>query len=127
MAEESSESEFGEGGQSEDVSVDSDSDDPNGTDALVKAVREEAARKLKAERKAKRKAEKAESIRLAEKRKKKEVKLNKLTSISGWNSQSTQTCFRCGKTGHVKADCPQRSRPHNGDEQDRPKKSPKST
>lgn len=125
MAEDSSESESDEGDQSEDDSADSDSDDQNGTVALVKAGREEAARKLKAERKAKRKAEKAELIRLAEKRKKKEIKLNKLTSISGGNSQPMQTCFDCGKTGHVKANCPKRSRHRDGDE-DRPRKSRKS-
>jgi hypothetical protein len=126
MVEDSSESESDEeGDQSEDDSADSDSDDQNGIDALVKAGREEAARKLKAERKAKRKAEKAELIRLAEKRKKKEIKLNKLTSISGGNSQPTQTCFCCGKAGHVKVNCPKRSRHRDGDE-DRPRKSRKS-
>ena len=111
MAEDSSDSESDrEGDQSENNSADNDSDDPNGTDSLVKAAREEAARKLKVERKAKRKAEKAELTRFAERRKKKDVKLNKLTSISVGNSRPMQACFSCGREGHVKANCPNRSR-----------------
>lgn len=96
----------------------------------MKAAREEAAQKLKAERKAKRKAEKAESLRLAEKRKKKDVKLNQLTSISGGNAkgktQTNQTCFKCGLVGHMKAECPKRGREDTADDGDRPRKSRKS-
>ena len=50
---------------------------------MIASSRKEAGDKARAERKAKRKAEKAESERLADDRRKKQVKLNKLTSISG--------------------------------------------
>ncbi len=54
-------------------------------------------------------------VRLAEVRKSKEVKLNKLTSISGGgggggtNSLANKECHNCGKKGHVKRDCPERA------------------
>jgi hypothetical protein len=123
---ESSDSESDEDDQSEDDSDDSE-DDPDGTNALIKAAQEVAARKLKGERKAKRKAEKAEMLRLAEKRKKKDIKLNQLTSISGHGgSKENQSCYRCGQVGHLMADCPKRGRSRDDDEGDRPRKSRKS-
>ena len=101
--------------KSGDESEDRGDDDPSGTNALIKAAHEANARKLKAERKEKRKAEQAELLRLAEKRKKKDIKLNKLTSISGTgtnkgpkqNSIQSRSCYRCGQTGHLIADCPE--------------------
>lgn len=68
--------------------------------------------RAKAERKAKKKSVKSEAARLAEKRKSKEVKLNKLTSISGTvgakcrNSDANIECHGCGQKGHKNADCP---------------------
>ncbi len=84
-------------------------DDPTGTNELLRASKVEATQRMKAERKAQRKAAKAEATRLAEKRKSKEVKLNKLGSISNGGSGMNQNieCFRCGGKGHKKDDCPQ--------------------
>ena len=49
---------------------------------MVRAAKDKAVQRVKAERKAKKKAARAEAARLADKRKRKEVKLNNLTSIS---------------------------------------------
>lgn len=83
---------------------------------MIAQTRKDAAEKARAERKAKRKAEKEEANRMAEERRKKHVKLNKLDSISGGKSTPTRspshkeiTCFRCGKKGHTQRDCPQSS------------------
>ena len=77
---------------------------------MIVQSRKEAGEKARAERKAKRKAEKAESARLAEERRKKHVKLNALISISG-RSPSNQDirCYRCGGKGHLQKNCPQSS------------------
>lgn len=83
-------------------------DDPAG--ALISESRKEAAEKARAERKAKRKAAKAESLRLAAERRSKEVKLNTNGRIStgGRESQGSPdiTCFQCGQKGHRKQNCP---------------------
>lgn len=79
-------------------------------------MRLEAAQKIKAERRAKRKAEKAQLQELSKKRKKKEVKLNtnitevnlntNMTSLTGRQDKTdTRTCYICGGP-HLKADCP---------------------
>ncbi|WPH03835.1 Hypothetical protein R9X50_00671800 [Acrodontium crateriforme] len=94
-----------EGNGDEDLS-----DDPTGLNAIVAQCRKEAAEKARQERSAKRKAAKAESLRLAEERRKKQVKLNGLTSISGGGGTppgKNLTCHRCGQKGHIQRECPQ--------------------
>ncbi|KAK3714799.1 hypothetical protein LTR37_007534 [Vermiconidia calcicola] len=124
--------------QNEDVSSDSesssespddeededDSDDPIGAKAMIAQTRKEAGDKARVERKAKRKAEKAEAGRMADERRKKHVKLNHLSSISGGGgggpspsrsqNNSDMICYKCGKKGHGKWECsqsPQQQRP----------------
>ncbi|KAF2841156.1 hypothetical protein M501DRAFT_989710 [Patellaria atrata CBS 101060] len=84
---------------------------------LVKRAHTEVGEKLRAERKAKKKAAKAEIEKMADARRKKEIKLNTLTSISGHShiprvplsgSTTNMECYGCGKRGHRKANCPQR-------------------
>lgn len=93
------------------------SDDSDPTQILIKSGRDEAAKQLKAERKAKKMAEKAQSLRLAAKRKKKDIKLNRLTSISGGSNRAKQTCHRCGEVGHIQAECHKRGRTHRTEEE----------
>ena len=78
---------------------------------MIRASKDEAIQRAKAERKVQRRAAKAEAARLAEKRKSKEVKLNKLSSISGGGGGGGNVkmeCYNCGQKGHGKKDCPQR-------------------
>jgi hypothetical protein len=74
---------------------------------LIRASRQEAAQKVKAERHAKRKAEKAQLQEFSKKRKKKEVKLNtNMTSLTGRQDRpDSRACFTCGGP-HLKVDCP---------------------
>ena len=89
---------------------DDDAEDRTGAKALIAESRKAAGDKARIERKAKRKAEKAESERLAEERRKKHVKLNKLTSISGGSggtpAREEKRCYGCGQPGHERRDCP---------------------
>jgi len=60
--------------------------------------------------------ERRKAQQLAGKRRKKEIKLNQLTSISSAGSQAFQrpsttlSCHGCGKPGHKVADCPNKKR-----------------
>jgi hypothetical protein len=71
-----------------------------------------------------REEERIRAAELAEKRRKKEVKLNAPTSISsssGFSNQAFQQrpkntqdkCFNCGKTGHFSKECPSRRKSRN--------------
>lgn len=85
-----------------------DNEDP--ASELIRTSRKQAADDAKAERKAKKRAEKAELEKLARKRKKNEVNLNGLTSLSGRAAPAFNgACFNCGGPHHKK-DCPQSSR-----------------
>lgn len=107
-----------ESSDSEDTSSSDGEDDDDPAAQLIRAERKEAAAQAREKRRAKRKAEKAESDRLATERRKKEVRLNKLTSISGGGGSKSAsrsgastpsrdiTCYKCGKQGHTKALCP---------------------
>jgi hypothetical protein len=96
---------------------------------LIKASRQEASKRAKAERKAKKKAEKTESLKLAKKRKKTEVKLNGLTSLTGRQDRQPPaiSCYNCGGP-HKKAQCPQsqNKRGYHGGDDGPPRKSLKS-
>ena len=108
-----------EGSQSEgdEEGDDDDDDDPTGANALIAQLRKEAGEKARTERRAKRKAEKAESLLLADERRQKHVNLNQLTSISGNTgggapSARDMTCHKCGKKGHLQRDCPKATVPN---------------
>lgn len=103
----------GESSSESESESEDEEDDPTGAKALIKQSRKEAGDRARAERKAQRKAESKEAARLAESRRKKEVNLNKVTSISGSgkpsSSAASMTCHSCGKKGHIKAQCPDAS------------------
>ena len=102
--------------EARDASENDSKGEISGVRAMIQAVKSEAARKAKLERKAQRREAKAEAVRLAEKRKSKDVKLNKLSSISGGGGGSTgksdadMICHECGQKGHARKNCPQRER-----------------
>jgi len=99
-----------EDGEQDEEDEDDNTEDPTGAKAMIAESRKAAGDKARVERKAKRKAEKAESERLAEERRKKHVKLNKLTSISGGSggthAREEKRCYGCGQPGHERRDCP---------------------
>ncbi|KAH8671954.1 hypothetical protein BGZ60DRAFT_24318 [Tricladium varicosporioides] len=103
---ESSESDSEDDDEDSESDSDNDSDDP--TNALIKLSRHEATQKLKEERKAKKRAEKAKQLEMAKNRKKKDVNLNGLTSLSGKPAPNTSRgpCFNCGGP-HIKSNCPE--------------------
>ncbi|KAH7348688.1 hypothetical protein BKA65DRAFT_550749 [Rhexocercosporidium sp. MPI-PUGE-AT-0058] len=123
LMEDSSESddENEESGSSESGS---DSDDP--TSALIKASRQEAADRARAERKARKRAAKAEADEIAKKRRKDVVNLNGLTSLSG-KTAPVPACYNCGGP-HFKKDCRGNTnkRTHMGGDDGPPRKSFKS-
>ncbi|CZT06888.1 hypothetical protein WAI453_012851 [Rhynchosporium graminicola] len=105
-----------------------DSDDP--TSALIKASRQEAADRARTDRKAKKRALKAEADELAKKRRKDVVNLNGLTSLSGSKQAPTPaaiTCYNCGGN-HFKKDClaGTNKRSYKGEDDGPPRKSFKS-
>ncbi|KAK5111322.1 hypothetical protein LTR62_005162 [Meristemomyces frigidus] len=114
----SSDSGDGDSASEGDSDSENDSDDPSGAKALITAARKEAGDKARAERKVKKSAEKAEALRLADERRKKYVKLNKLTGISsgggggggGGPDMRKLVCHTCGKTGHFQRDCSEQRR-----------------
>lgn len=102
-----------------------DSDDPVGANDLIRASKKEAAdQRVKAARKTETKSHKAEAAMLAERRRNKEVKLNRLSSISGGGvsggghqnqggsgrgrtaANPNVECYNCGEKGHIRMNCP---------------------
>lgn len=118
------------GSDSEDLSDSDEEDDEEGgggsanatsVDALINQGRKDAAERIRAERKAKRHADSAELRQAGGERRKKDVKLNRLSGISsgggggghggspltgGGGGASNASCYTCGKRGHMKKDCP---------------------
>lgn len=93
-----------------------ESDDDTGVSAMIAAERRQAGDEARAERAAKKAADRAETARMAEGRRKKEVNLNNITSISGFgggggtkkpSGVEERTCHKCGGKGHLKYQCPQ--------------------
>ena len=88
-----------------------------GANELIRQQQQQKATHVKAQRK----TETSKGIHLAENRKLKEVKLNKLTSISGTDGGKSRSanvnveCHACGEKGHKKADCPNRGVKRKGD------------
>lgn len=104
--EESSDSDSDSAEEEEEPSEsDADMDDP--MQDLINSGRKEAAQKAKAERQARKKAEKMQLQELSKKRKKKEVKLNtNRESLTGRQERvDTRTCYRCGGP-HLVNRCP---------------------
>jgi len=92
---------------------DDGSDDPTGAQAMIAKARKEAGDGLRAERKAKKRSDKAEALRMADERRKKAVNLNSLSGISNDTGRSRagpkdKTCHRCGEKGHFASACPQK-------------------
>ena len=88
---------------------------------MINAARKEAGDKARADRRARKQAEKAEALRQADDRRKKHVNLNQLSGISsgggsgGGGSGSSSgaknvVCHNCGKKGHVQRECPEQRR-----------------
>ncbi len=92
----------------------SDSDDSDSPESqLIKDQRKAQAAKLKEDRKAKKKAEKKELLKLAASRRNNEVNINGLSSLSGRDtsgSRSSGPCFQCGKEGHMASSCPEKGK-----------------
>lgn len=95
-----------------------ESDDPTGVNALIAAQRREAGDRARAERKAKKVADRADAARMAEGHRKKDINLNNVTTISGFGGGGGRTppglkdreCYKCGGKGHLKHQCPQADR-----------------
>ena len=79
-------------------------DDPNGVKALINQGRKKASEKVRGEGRAKQQFHTPE----AHERRKKEINLNRLQSISGGGTSMKDrniTCHRCGEKGHVSRNC----------------------
>lgn len=115
----------GDDEEDDDVKVEDDFlDDDDPTSELIRASRQEAVERVKAERKTKKRAEKSRSENMAKERKKREVSLNGITSLSGRQEppRDAMKCHNC-EGPHKKADCPHlNKRRYNGVGDDGPKR-----
>ncbi|KAI5205475.1 hypothetical protein E4T39_03080 [Aureobasidium subglaciale] len=101
--------------QDSDASSESESEDDEDLDEaelLLKAERKEATAKLRAERKVQRKADEAKTKQMAERRRSRDINLNKVGGISNAAIRGKQAavanmaCHVCGQKGHLQRDCP---------------------
>lgn len=97
---------------------------------MIKQEREEAAARVKAERKAKKRAAQAELEEMAKKRRKNEINLNGLSSLSGRQERKPVVpkdlvCYNCGGN-HFKKDCTAKKRGYHGGDDGPPRKTMKS-
>nr|POE87485.1 hypothetical protein CFP56_30074 [Quercus suber] len=90
VSETDSESEDSDEFEVDQSEADQDEDDINGANAMIREARKIAADKLRAERKAKKRAEKTEAIRLADERRKRQVKLNGSVNPSGVSAKNAK-------------------------------------
>lgn len=90
----------------EEDSEDEADNDPDPHDSMPSGLGDA----IRAKRDAKRKKERSRASQQAGDRRSKQVSLNRPTSISNGGSKSRPsgpiTCHRCGKPGHVQAQCP---------------------
>lgn len=89
-------------------------DDP--VNKLIAQGEKDAAARIRAERKAKKKSDGAESARMAEQRRKKDVNLNRVANEdspfgrqrgSPLSAMSKVECYQCHGKGHMARDCPE--------------------
>lgn len=130
--EESSESDSEDDDEDDDSSEGSSSDSDDPTSSLIKDSRREAAERAREERKFKRRAEKAEAEEIARKRRKNDINLNGLTSLSGRQEKiipraipADVKCFNCGGN-HFKKDCTEKKRNYHGGDDGPPRKARRS-
>ncbi len=117
--------------EDDDSSEGSTNDSDDLTSKLIKDSRQEAAERARIERKAKRRAGNAEAEEKARQRRKNDINLNGLTSLSGRQERPNRPvpadvkCFNCGGN-HYKKDCKERKRPYYGGDDGPPRKARKS-
>lgn len=89
----------------------------NSVNKLIAQGEKDAAARIRAERKAKKKSDGAESARMAEQRRKKDVNLNRVANEdspfgrqrgSPLSAMSKVECYQCHGKGHMAKDCPER-------------------
>ncbi|KAI5250544.1 hypothetical protein E4T42_04953 [Aureobasidium subglaciale] len=108
----SSDSEHDSDAESESESE--DDEDLDEAELLLKAERKEAAAKLRSERKAQRKADEAKTKQMAERRRSRDINLNKVGGVSNAAIRGKQAavanmaCHTCGQKGHLQKECPEK-------------------
>jgi hypothetical protein len=125
--EESSESDSEDDDEDNDSSEGSSSESEDPTSSLIKDSRREAADRARAEWESKKRAEKAEAEEIARKRRKNDINLNGLTSLSGRQERPIPPdvkCFNCGGN-HFKKDCREKKRSYHGGDDGPPRKARK--
>lgn len=100
-----------------DASQDSEEEDSSSSPRSRKRSASMADSRSRSQSRSRPSAESLKAKEFRDKRKKKEIQLNKLTSISsagGGSPQSSMTCYNCHKTGHRAVDCPKKGPGNHG-------------